>query len=235
MQAKSALYIGETSETPIGRFWLAVSDLGLVAIEWGLTREQFEAYLVKRFKRSVEYSPEHIREAASQLGKYLAWSAAPLYSGGRLDRAAPLPAIRTESHRRNPLWRNPFLQGNSRTDRPAERRPCRRPRRGDQSHAAGFALSSRHRHGSEIARLRPGARGQDQGMVVENGRRLHNLSNLCFHGVRLPEMTTSSFPTLYSNRPPIACNDTRRLILASPPSPATSFHAISPLGDMTSS
>jgi len=72
MPTKSCLYIGETGETPIGKLWLAVSDLGLVAIEWGLTRAEFEAYLSKRFKQKVEFAPKRVREAARQLGKYLA-------------------------------------------------------------------------------------------------------------------------------------------------------------------
>ena len=71
MQAESGLYIGETDQTPIGKLWLAVSDLGLVAVEWGLTRAEFEAYLVKRFKRPVQYTPQRVREAAGQIDKYL--------------------------------------------------------------------------------------------------------------------------------------------------------------------
>jgi len=71
MEKKSGLYIGETSETPLGKLWLAVSDLGLVAIECGLTQSEFEAYLVKRFKRPVEVAPEQVRTAAGQLIKYL--------------------------------------------------------------------------------------------------------------------------------------------------------------------
>ena len=65
------LYIGQTGKTPLGRFWLAVSNLGLVAVEWGQTRAEFDAYLSKRFKRAVEYDPEHVREAATQLKEYL--------------------------------------------------------------------------------------------------------------------------------------------------------------------
>ena len=71
MQEKSGLYIGETGETPIGKLWLAVSDLGLVAVEWGLTRAEFEAYLVKRFKRAVSYAPERIQAAPGRLSEYL--------------------------------------------------------------------------------------------------------------------------------------------------------------------
>ena len=65
------LYIGQTGKTPLGRFWLAVSNLGLVAVEWGQTRAEFDAYLSKRFKRAVEYDPEHVRKAATQLKEYL--------------------------------------------------------------------------------------------------------------------------------------------------------------------
>ena len=65
------LYIGQTGETTLGRFWLAASDLGLVAVDWGRTRAEFEAWLSKRFKCPVEYSPEHVREASKQLKEYL--------------------------------------------------------------------------------------------------------------------------------------------------------------------
>jgi O-6-methylguanine DNA methyltransferase len=65
------LYIGQTGKTPLGKFWVAVSDLGLVAVEWGKTRAEFEDYLSKRFKQSLEFSPDHILEAATQLKEYL--------------------------------------------------------------------------------------------------------------------------------------------------------------------
>lgn len=71
MQAKSGLYIGETVETPIGKLWLAVSDLGLVAVECGLTQAEFEAYLVKRFKQPIQPAQPRVREAAGQIDKYL--------------------------------------------------------------------------------------------------------------------------------------------------------------------
>jgi methylated-DNA-[protein]-cysteine S-methyltransferase len=71
MDKKSVLYIGETGETPIGKLWLAASDLGLVAVECGLNQAEFENYLSKRFKRTVEFSPQHIRQAAGQLNEYL--------------------------------------------------------------------------------------------------------------------------------------------------------------------
>jgi O-6-methylguanine DNA methyltransferase len=71
MQEQSSLYFGQSRATPIGKLWLAVSDLGLVAIDCGPTQAEFEAYLVKRFKWKVEYAPERIRTVAGQLNKYL--------------------------------------------------------------------------------------------------------------------------------------------------------------------
>jgi O-6-methylguanine DNA methyltransferase len=71
MHPKSGLYIGETTETPIGKLWLAVSDLGLVAVEWGLTQAEFEAYLIKRFKRAVQHAQPRVIEAAGQIDSYL--------------------------------------------------------------------------------------------------------------------------------------------------------------------
>jgi methylated-DNA-[protein]-cysteine S-methyltransferase len=65
------LYFGQTGRTPLGKFWVAVSELGLVALEWGQTRAEFEAYLSKRFKRAVEFSPKHIQDATNQLNEYL--------------------------------------------------------------------------------------------------------------------------------------------------------------------
>jgi len=71
MAHKISLYIGETGNTPIGKLWLAVSDQGLVAVECGKSRTEFEAYLSKRFKRSVEYAPKRVGEVAKQLEQYL--------------------------------------------------------------------------------------------------------------------------------------------------------------------
>jgi methylated-DNA-[protein]-cysteine S-methyltransferase len=66
------LYIGQTGETPIGKLWLAVSEVGLVAIEDSPSRTEFEAYLIKRFKRTVEHAPERVREVEKQLQEFLA-------------------------------------------------------------------------------------------------------------------------------------------------------------------
>ncbi len=66
------LYIGQTGETPLGKLWLAVSDLGLAAVEWSKAQPEFEAYLSRHFKRPVEHSPNKVKAAAKELGEYLA-------------------------------------------------------------------------------------------------------------------------------------------------------------------
>ncbi|MBM3153102.1 MAG: methylated-DNA--[protein]-cysteine S-methyltransferase [Chloroflexi bacterium] len=71
MKTKGTLYIGELKGTPIGDLWLAVSDRGLAAVEWGKSQAEFEAYLAKRFKWTVEYRPKMVAQAASELRQYL--------------------------------------------------------------------------------------------------------------------------------------------------------------------
>jgi methylated-DNA-[protein]-cysteine S-methyltransferase len=65
------LYFGQTGSTSLGKFWLAASELGLVAVVWGHTREEFEAWLSRRFKRAVELAPLFVGEAETQLLEYL--------------------------------------------------------------------------------------------------------------------------------------------------------------------
>jgi O-6-methylguanine DNA methyltransferase len=71
MATASSLYIGELKGTPLGDLWLAVSEAGLAAVEWGKSQAEFEAYLQKRFKRPVEYAPARIAQAASEIREYL--------------------------------------------------------------------------------------------------------------------------------------------------------------------
>jgi O-6-methylguanine DNA methyltransferase len=71
MTESSPLYIGELRETPLGDLWLAVSEAGLAAVEWGKSQAEFEAYLRKRFKRPVEYAPKRTAQVASEVREYL--------------------------------------------------------------------------------------------------------------------------------------------------------------------
>jgi len=65
------IYTGNTGRTPLGILWLAVSEKGLVAVEFDLSRDEFNAYVEERFKRPVRRSPAHTARAAKQLQEYL--------------------------------------------------------------------------------------------------------------------------------------------------------------------
>jgi methylated-DNA-[protein]-cysteine S-methyltransferase len=71
MTEKNVLSIGHSGDTPIGQLWLAVSDLGLVAVESRQSQAQFEAYLAQRFKRPTAYDPQKVKDAAKELIEYL--------------------------------------------------------------------------------------------------------------------------------------------------------------------
>jgi methylated-DNA-[protein]-cysteine S-methyltransferase len=66
------LYTGQIKNTPLGDFWLAASDLGLVAVHWADTPADLEAYLAKRFKRAIQPDDSKTAEAAGQIREYLA-------------------------------------------------------------------------------------------------------------------------------------------------------------------
>jgi methylated-DNA-[protein]-cysteine S-methyltransferase len=71
MNQKSPLYTSELKGTTLGNLWLAVSDLGLIAVEWSQSQAEFEAYLAKRFKRPVKHDPNKVKDAAKELIEYL--------------------------------------------------------------------------------------------------------------------------------------------------------------------
>jgi methylated-DNA-[protein]-cysteine S-methyltransferase len=68
---QSTIHIGQLPDTPVGDLWLAASDHGLVAVEYGKTQAEFEAYLGRRFGRPAEYAPGKVEDAARELAEYL--------------------------------------------------------------------------------------------------------------------------------------------------------------------
>ena len=64
------IYLGELNHTVLGDFRLAVSDLGLVAVEWADAQPRLDAYL-RRFKCAVEQNPSKVKPYAKELGEYL--------------------------------------------------------------------------------------------------------------------------------------------------------------------
>lgn len=64
------IFIGNTGPTPIGELWAAVSENGLVAIEFPITQTDFITWLEKRHGGRVEFSAEKVADATQQLREY---------------------------------------------------------------------------------------------------------------------------------------------------------------------
>jgi O-6-methylguanine DNA methyltransferase len=64
------LYISHTGQTPLGDIWLAVSEHGLVAVDFPTTESAFADMLVARHKCRVEVNPGWGAQAAAQLREY---------------------------------------------------------------------------------------------------------------------------------------------------------------------
>ena len=65
------VYVGQVRETPIGDLWLACSERGLVAVEWGDKKAKLLKYLEKGLKAEVEENPRRLALVASELREYL--------------------------------------------------------------------------------------------------------------------------------------------------------------------
>lgn len=61
---------GQLQETPLGALWIAMSDKGVVAVEYQMNEDE----IIQALKQIVDVEPVHsqdaIRDAASQLKKY---------------------------------------------------------------------------------------------------------------------------------------------------------------------
>lgn len=64
------IYIGELNETLLGDLRLAVSDLGLIAVEWADSQLQFDSYL-QRLKRPIQSDFRKTAPYAREIHEYL--------------------------------------------------------------------------------------------------------------------------------------------------------------------
>lgn len=69
--AKPALYYTEIPDTPLGRLFIAVSDEGVVALNFSTSRQVFLEEVRKRSGVEPTPSPERTAEAARQVREYL--------------------------------------------------------------------------------------------------------------------------------------------------------------------
>jgi O-6-methylguanine DNA methyltransferase len=59
------------SSSPIGPLWVAVSNLGLAAVEWSMSQDEFSRQLARRFTIDIVYDERQTGEALQQLSEYL--------------------------------------------------------------------------------------------------------------------------------------------------------------------
>lgn len=68
------IFIGRLPSSPIGPLWAAVSDIGLVAVEWDMPQGEFSHLIEYRLHSGVRYDGEKTFSALSQLSEYLSGS-----------------------------------------------------------------------------------------------------------------------------------------------------------------
>jgi methylated-DNA-[protein]-cysteine S-methyltransferase len=64
--------IGHTDLTPLGDIWVAVSENGLVAVEFPASQADFTGWLEKQHKAQIEFDQEKVKGALEQLREYAA-------------------------------------------------------------------------------------------------------------------------------------------------------------------
>ena len=64
--------IGNTGPTPLGDLWVAVSENGLVAVEFPSNQADFSAWLQKEHTARIEFAPEKVQDVLAQLREYAA-------------------------------------------------------------------------------------------------------------------------------------------------------------------
>ncbi len=64
------LYQGAVKNTPLGDLLIAVSELGLVAVEWAVARSEFSNYLI-RTRCQLESNPDKTDRYGVELREYL--------------------------------------------------------------------------------------------------------------------------------------------------------------------
>lgn len=71
MKSDLPIYIGQLKRSPLGGLWVAVSENGLVAVEWDKDKHTLDAWLTKRLKRPVLLDSKKTSAALHQLDEYL--------------------------------------------------------------------------------------------------------------------------------------------------------------------
>jgi methylated-DNA-[protein]-cysteine S-methyltransferase len=68
------VYIGLLPSSPIGPLWVAISERGLVAVEWSMSQADFSEQVEARFGATVVYDDSCTAEPLRQIREYLTGS-----------------------------------------------------------------------------------------------------------------------------------------------------------------
>ena len=71
MSSSLPIYLGQLKKSPLGDLWGAVSENGLVAIEWDKDKSALDAYLTKRLKQAATLDPQRVTSFLLELNEYL--------------------------------------------------------------------------------------------------------------------------------------------------------------------
>jgi methylated-DNA-[protein]-cysteine S-methyltransferase len=63
--------IGILSSSPIGPLWIALSDLGIVSVDWSKSQEDFTRLVQQRFNTNIIFDEAQTAESLHQLSEYL--------------------------------------------------------------------------------------------------------------------------------------------------------------------
>lgn len=103
--------IGNTGTTPLGDLWVAVSEKGLVAVEFPATQPEFVAWLEKHHPQArVDFDPQQVQPALEQLREYAAgtrrefslpidWSVLNAFQHRALEITAAIPYGQTRTYK----------------------------------------------------------------------------------------------------------------------------------------
>ncbi len=70
-ERSNLLFIGSVTTSALGEVWVAVSERGLVTVEYGVTRKVFEASVRKQTRRDVEYAAAQTSRVTRQIKEYV--------------------------------------------------------------------------------------------------------------------------------------------------------------------
>ena len=71
MPSNLPVYLGQLKKSPLGDLWVAVSERGLVAVEWDVAKSKLDAYLTQRLKRTCILDARRTSIPLQQLNEYL--------------------------------------------------------------------------------------------------------------------------------------------------------------------